>query len=190
MLNGSPVEEADIATEAGGRPFLPGRKVDFGITHSGCLTAVSFAGGVNLRTSCDVEHIRPRTGAAEIAENFFSPNETKYLFDAGKFNETKFYEIWTLKECFIKLMGLSVFDMAGVPSFISQSLEFEFTAAAPLPLSFRLYELSGKVGLTDNKEHYMLATVIEDSCKQCLRQSPEIVWFSKPSFVCKLIACL
>jgi phosphopantetheinyl transferase len=173
LLYEAPIGEEKIATETGGRPFFPEEEVDFNITHHGAVTAVSFVKGANLRTGCDIEYVRPRAGAAEIAQEYFSNAEKKYLFDTGKFDETKFYEIWTLKECFLKLRGLSVFDIANVPSFIScdasQAGKFAFETSVSLPLSFRLYELTNGKG-----ESYIFATVIEGS-----QQLPEIKWFSQ-----------
>ena len=178
LLEGRLFEEDEMVREAQGRPFFPGNEGDFNIAHSGVLTAVSHVKGGNLRTGCDVERVRPRTGAGKIAEEFFSAPEKDYVFQDG-FNEARFYEIWTLKECYIKLRGLSVFDMPACPSFIGGvKNEFAFDAAVSSPLSFCLYELSG--GL----EHYMLAAALEGA----EQQPPEIRWFSHVSLACKKIA--
>jgi hypothetical protein len=179
LLEGRLLEKNEIASEAQGRPFFPGRKaVDFNIAHSGVLTAVSHVKGGNLRTGCDVERVRPRAGAGKIAEEFFSAPEKNYIFPQGGFNEARFYQIWTLKECFLKLRGLSVFDMTACPSFISDNGAFAFGAAAPSPLSFCLYELSG------GTERYILAAALEGM----EQQPPEIRWFSHLSLACKKTA--
>ena len=178
LLEGRPVKENDIARTARGRPFLPGREIDFNISHSAALTAVSLVRGGNLRAGCDVERIRNRSGAPGIAENFFSASENHYLFDRG-FDEARFYEIWTLKECFLKLRGLSVFDMAAAPSFISGEGQFAFGAAVSSALYFRLYELSSGAG-----ERYILAAAVEGA----RQPSPEIRWFSQSTLDCKIIA--
>ena len=176
-------EESDIAKEALGRPFFPNRAVDFNIAHSGALLAISFARGKNLRVGCDVERMRSRAGAAEIAKRFFCPPETNYIFPQGAFNEARFYEIWTLKECFLKLRGLSVFDMANSPSFISDedpcTAQFAFGAIASSAATFRLYELLDGTG-----ERYMLASAIEGA----VETQPEIRWFSQVPFDCRMIA--
>jgi hypothetical protein len=178
LLEGRLLAKDDIAREAQGRPFFPGREaVDFNIAHSGVLTAISHVQGKNLRTGCDVERVQPRSGAGKIAEEFFSAGEKNYVFQAG-FDEAKFYEIWTLKECFLKLRGLSVFDMAVCPSFIGEKNEFAFDAAVPIPLSFYLYELSGGM------MRYMLAAALEGK----EQQPPEIRWFSHLSLDCKKTA--
>jgi hypothetical protein len=186
LCEGRFIAEDDIAREGQGRPFFPdrdikGRGTDFSISHSGVLTAVTLVVGKNLRTGCDVELVRPRLRAREIAEEFFSASERAYIESGGSFDGTRFYQIWTLKECFLKLRGLSVLDMAGVPSFVSgeDPCRFSFDAAVSSPVSFNLYELSDSAdGL------YMLASAVEGTeIKQ-----PEIRWFSQGSLVCKSIA--
>ena len=174
-----PIEKIDIRTEAGGRPFINEKDIDFNISNSGHLTAITFVNGAKLRTGCDIERIYPRPGAAEIANDFFSGSEIKYLYTSGKFNEKKFYEIWTLKECFIKLRGFSVFDMANVPSFIIDD-EFVFDITVSLPLCFGLFEL---INNAKTSEHYIAATVIEG-----IQQQPIIKWFSQYPLDCKIRA--
>ena len=184
LCEGRPITDDNIAREASGRPFFPGSDTDFNISHSGSLTAVSLVRGKNLRTGCDVELVRPRARAKEIAEKFFSAQEKEYIGSGEHFDETRFYQIWTLKECYLKLRGLSVFDIPGTPSFVS-GLEaaahgsFEFSGAVSSPLSFSLYELTGGAG-----ERYTLASVIEGTV-EC---QPEIRWCSQDFLDCKSIA--
>ena len=180
LLEGQPINENDITREPQGRPFFPGRDIDFNIAHSGLLVAVAHIRGKNLRTACDIEYVRPRAGMSEVTERFFSAHETKYLYPRGKFNQVRFFQIWTLKECFLKLRGLSVFDMTAAPSFINgKEQRFTYNTPSPSPLSFRLYELSDNSG-----ERYLLATAIEGA----VQTQPEIQWFSQSAFGCKMIA--
>jgi len=179
QFEGRTLEDSDIARETQGRPFFPGRAVDFNIAHSGSLAAVSYVRGGNLRTGCDVERVRPRTRAREIAEDFFSAPEQNYVAPQGNFEEARFYTIWTLKECFLKLRGLSVFDMTACPSFLDNEKKFAFGGVASSPLSFYLYELSGSPA-----ERYILATAIEGA----EQQPPEIRWFSQSFLTCRMIA--
>ena len=118
--------DEDISIYENGRLFFPDRSADFSISHSGNAAAVSFVKGEmekgksGLRTGCDIQLIKPRRGMKDIAEEFFRQDEKEYIFSRdGSFSETdRFFQIWTLKESYIKLRGLSVFDMAKVPSFI------------------------------------------------------------------------
>jgi len=178
-FEGRPIEERDVAREAQGRPFFPGKAADFNIAHSGDLLAVSYTRGENLRTGCDLEQIRPRARAREIAEDYFSSPEKDYISPQGRFGEARFYAIWTLKECFLKLRGGAVFDMAACPSFLDDEEKFTFGASVSSPLSFCLYELSGSAA-----ERYILAVAIEGT----EQTHAEIQWFSQGSLDCKKIA--
>ena len=189
LLEGRPVEERDFGREAQGRPFLPDSGLDFSISHSGAMAAVSLVRGGKFRTGCDIERIRMRQGTAEVAENFFSAPERNYIFNEKNIDETRFFGIWTLKECYLKLRGHSVFDIASVPSFISDEgsgkEQFAFGAAVPSALSFRLYELSdGTQAASGCGERYMLAVVIEGE----KAPHPVIRWFSQTSLDCRMIA--
>jgi phosphopantetheinyl transferase len=178
LCEGRSIAQDDITRDGAGRPYFAGRDTDFSISHSGSLAAVSMVEGKNLRTGCDVELVRPRSMAKEIAEEFFSASERDYIESLGRFDETRFYQIWTLKECFLKLRGLSVFDMTNAPSFISGEGQFAFGAAVTSPIQFSLYELTGGEG-----ECYVLSTALEGM----KIEQPEIRWFSKDSLVlCKI----
>jgi phosphopantetheinyl transferase len=138
------------------------------------LTAVSLVRGKNLRTGCDIEQIRPRAKAAEIADKFFSSSEKNYLFSGGTFDQTRFHQIWTLKECFLKLRGFSVLDMQKAPSFIDDEGHFAFDEAVSSPISFYVYELKD-LALALIDETYLLAVAIEGT-KQ---HRPDLRWFSQ-----------
>jgi len=192
QLEGRPLAENDIARDAAGRPFFPNRDTDFSISHSGNLAAVSLVVGKNLRTGCDVELVRPRAGARAIAEEFFSAPERDYIEVGGDFDITRFYQIWTLKECFLKLRGLSVFDMPSAPSFIMNKNQPQSTTGfwyenqpslretpCNSVVNILLYELTGGAG-----ERYILATAIEGT----EMEPPEIRWFSQETLDCSSIA--
>jgi len=188
LCEGRPVTDDNIAREKSGRPFFLNRQAqclntDFSISHSGALAAVSLVSGKSARTGCDVELVRPRAGAGKIAAAYFSGPERDYIEAAGGFDPARFYQIWTLKECFIKLRGLSVFDMANVPSFVSGedpcSWRFEFASSGVSSILFNLYELSGSAG-----ERYMLAAAIEGT----ETEQPQIRWFSGGALDCSSIA--
>jgi len=176
LLEGRPLKENDIARDKSGRPFFPGNFGDFSISPSGTMAAVSMVKGETLHTGCDIQIVRPSLSIREIAGKVFAVPEQRYIFSGSgrQSEENRFFEIWTLKECYLKLRGLSVFDMASVPSFIqgdgSGNWHFAFDEAVSSPLSFYLYELAGNKG-----EHYFLSAVIEG----IIQSQPEIRWFSQ-----------
>ena len=181
QCEGRTITEDDIAREASGRPFFQGGDTDFSISHSGNLAAVSLVRGNGLRTGCDVELVRPRAGAKKITEEFFTAPERDYIESGGGFDLTRFYQIWTLKECFLKLMGLSVFDIKGAPSFIPgvKPALYSFGAAGFSSVLFNLYGNTGSAG-----EHYILAAAVAGT----EAEQPEIRWFSQDSLDCKSMA--
>ncbi|MCL2294641.1 MAG: 4'-phosphopantetheinyl transferase superfamily protein [Spirochaetes bacterium] len=144
-----------------------------------CKHDATLASFGNIRTGCDIQLIQPRANARKIAKEFFCPAEVDYIFSNNEalYDEMRFFQIWTLKECFIKLRGLSVFDMPKVPSFIcsKDSRHFAFETSVSSPLSFFLYELSGSDG------RYMLAVAAEGV--EVLQ--PEIRWFSQSFLPCR-----
>jgi phosphopantetheinyl transferase len=173
--------------EENGRPYFPDRQADFNISHSGTVTAVSLVDGGNFRTGCDVQLVRKRVNTMKIAEEFFSASEREYI----SHSETGFFQIWVLKECFLKLRGLSVFDMAQAPSFIrredsrrenlrrddSDRLQFSLCMNTFSPLVFYLYELAGA------GQQYFLSAAIEGGHFQ-----PAIQWFSQDFLSCRNVA--
>jgi len=158
-----------IAAEENGRPFFINNSMDFSISHSDAVVAVSFVQGkniheTNVRTGCDIQLVQPRKNLKSIAEENFCAAEIDYIFsqDEAQLVSKRFFQIWTLKECYIKLRGLSVFDMPKVPSFISCDAPgkyfFAFNAGCSFSISFNLHEL------VFAGERYMLATAIEGGC--------------------------
>jgi len=184
-MTGRFLSDSDIMLEEKGRPYFPGGKEDFNVSHSGALTAVSLVSGEKLRVGCDVELVKPRAGITRIAEEFFTIPEKDYVIASEK-NQTAFFEVWTLKECFLKLRGLTVFDMKHTPSFVREkdgnfhfALSAATNAATDTPLTFYLYELKGASG-----EWYILATAIEGIGQL----PPEIRWFSQSTLHARSIA--
>jgi phosphopantetheinyl transferase len=199
LMTGRPLSGNDIKLEEKGRPYFPDGKEDFNISHSGALTAVSLVPGgklrtrrARLRTGCDVELVKPRAGAIRIAEEQFSAQERDYVISSSQKQNghAAFFEVWTLKECYLKLKGLTVFDMKKTPSFVSEkdggfhfALSTAANAGTDTPLAFYLYELKGASG-----EWYILAAAIEGFIEGTRQLRPEIRWFSQPALHARSIA--
>jgi phosphopantetheinyl transferase len=167
-----PVREEEIALEKGGRPYFTDGRGDFSISHSGSAAAISWAPcgglprktGVPIRTGCDIQYMKPLKFFRAIAEAYFSPAEGEYIFAQVSDQLIRFYEIWVLKECYLKLRGLSIFDLPRLPSFIAGK-DFSFTEteqyhSGDLPLSFYLYQMGA----------YMLAVAAESDDVPVIRR--------------------
>ena len=97
-----PLENIRFKTNANGKPYLLGRnKIHFNISHSGKWAVCAFG---EKPAGIDIEEIS--TVNLEIARRFFSAEECFDLF-SKKADERLlfFYELWTLKESFIKAAG-------------------------------------------------------------------------------------
>jgi 4'-phosphopantetheinyl transferase len=91
-----------------GKPYIKGfQDFHFNISHSGDYVVCAVS---NHPIGIDIERIK-HIECEEIAENYFSACELEYVL-YGKRNDclNRFYEIWTLKESYIKCrgMGLSI----------------------------------------------------------------------------------
>jgi hypothetical protein len=197
LLDRDHTGNAVIRTETLGRPYFADCHADFNISHSRFLAAVSFRrdrnprSGLPYRTGCDVEYLNPRqtTHNERIIRRFFDPEEQSYINASatGLEYQRRFFRIWTLKECFIKLKGLSVVAMPEAPVF---SLAPDFPLAAMdtkarsasyrlnrnsrnnPSLVFYLFELG-----TEQTDQYILATAWETNPEEN-PQAPELRWFS------------
>ncbi|MGX5439993.1 4'-phosphopantetheinyl transferase family protein [Bacillus thuringiensis] len=86
-----------------GKPYLKGYpKYYFNISHSGDFVVCAID---NNPVGIDIEKIK-QIEYEEIAKGFFCDSEYAYI-KQGDFNHQlrKFYEVWTLKESFIKCCG-------------------------------------------------------------------------------------
>lgn len=105
-LTGLRKEEFSFTRNPYGKPCLaPYPEVQFNVSHSGDWVAL-IAGGKD-ELGVDVEKIVPID--MQIAERFFSPEENKYL--AAKPADQQlhtFYRLWTLKESYIKAVGMGL----------------------------------------------------------------------------------
>jgi hypothetical protein len=170
-----------IQREAGGRPYFEDGHANFSISHSRRAVAVCYStlqppgAGPILRAGCDIQYVdsKKRHG---IARRFFHPPEQGYIASALEESERilRFYRIWVLKECFLKLRGLSVFCMREAPAFM---FDGPATTAAP---RFYLYELgdavSGQYLLAAGLENPGAAPAQPDTAAQS--GAPELRWFS------------
>jgi phosphopantetheinyl transferase len=189
-----PYADSDaIETEALGRPYFIDRHADFNISHSRRIVAASFCRDrkslTNLpyRTGCDVEYLNPRltSRSEKIVRRFFAPSEQDYLNAASTDLEyqRRFYRVWTLKECFLKLKGLSVLAMPEAPVFSVTTQTGEFGSSSyhhhqdNLALIFYIYEIG-----SEQTNRYILSVVREtDPLKRT--RPPKLRWFSSETLL-------
>ncbi|MDW7614149.1 4'-phosphopantetheinyl transferase superfamily protein [Peribacillus simplex] len=97
MTNG----ECQFNINAFGKPFLKNfPKFEFNLSHSEewVVCAIDTA-----PVGIDVEAIKPID--LQVANHFFTEKECHYISSSPELQESRFYEVWTLKESYIKAVG-------------------------------------------------------------------------------------
>ena len=111
-----------ISRNADGRPCIINRTdVDFSISHSEGAVLCSLCLGDNVRTGCDVQHVRYYSPdkMAQLAEIFMSRQDHAEYLETQ--DEKLFYTIWTRRESYIKFAGRDVFQDLRDIDFRSES---------------------------------------------------------------------
>lgn len=81
--------------------------IRFNLSHTAGLVALALTR--NREIGIDVENIRERCAALEIADRFFAPAEVTALEDLPlDARNRRFFDYWTLKEAYIKARGMGL----------------------------------------------------------------------------------
>ena len=108
MAFGISSDEIRVEKNKYGKPHVVGKRgVHFNISHSGDYVVCAVAGspvGIDVQ-----EH---KSGGLDIAERFFSQEEKEALKRASDSEDEKrklFYDMWSLKEAYIKCIGTGLY---------------------------------------------------------------------------------
>ena len=121
---GLPAARLPIAVDGEGRPglALEGADYDFNLSHSGACVVLAVCEGA--RVGIDLERVRPRGGAAALADRYFSATERDRLAGLARLDGLRpdsdhhsrylreWYWIWTHREAHTKAIGSGVRDIA------------------------------------------------------------------------------
>ncbi|BFM05490.1 4'-phosphopantetheinyl transferase family protein [Halioxenophilus aromaticivorans] len=88
-----------------GRPELAGSSINFNVSHTEGLVAVTLAEAPLL--GIDVESAQRSGSTLEIADRFFHPKETAAITAPNQEAQQRenFFRFWTLKEAYVKALG-------------------------------------------------------------------------------------
>jgi len=91
-----------------GKPILGhpiGNNLKFNISHSGNVICLAF--NLEFEIGIDVEKTISDINYKELAENYFTSREVKYVYSADNIDAQikNFYFIWTRKEAYLKSLG-------------------------------------------------------------------------------------
>lgn len=136
-----PPREIRFQYSTRGKPALAQRQpkatLNFNVSHSHGLALLAFA--YDRAIGVDLEYIRPDIIREEIAERFFSLQETELLRSLPEsLQPTAFFNCWTRKEAFIKATGeglfrpLDQFSMSLLPGEPARLLHVQGEPQEPL----------------------------------------------------------
>jgi len=84
-----------------GKPYIPNLPIHFSISHAGDWVVCAFS---TRNIGIDIEQIKDIQ--LDIAERFFSREEYNFLMEKEESErQESFYDLWTLKESYIKWIG-------------------------------------------------------------------------------------
>lgn len=103
-----------IAHRASGQPCLPESELAISLAHSGPWVACAL--GRVAALGVDLEVIRPRPRLLAFARRFYSAAEVTWLESlAGADQLAAFYDIWTLREAWLKARGSGLKEYRRAP---------------------------------------------------------------------------
>lgn len=104
-LSGVAADAIRIDSHSDGMPYVavPGDlNINVSISHSG---DIAVAAASDMPVGIDVEAMVPDVKMDEIMKMLFAPSEISYVNKDAEQKTTRFYEVWTKKEAFLKLAG-------------------------------------------------------------------------------------
>ncbi|MGF1757272.1 4'-phosphopantetheinyl transferase superfamily protein [Photobacterium sagamiensis] len=142
--------------------------LEFNLSHSGdyLLLGVMRAGSENVELGVDIEHARTSTDIYPILNHYFSPQEVTALLNLPENRQRqRFFDLWALKESYIKATGQGLakslksfgFDLSEareetLPMRLATGLDSPFyseSVASELELELELYRGIG-LSFADN----------------------------------------
>jgi phosphopantetheinyl transferase len=176
-----------LSHEPGGRPYFQDRHADFSISHSRNMAVAAWLSNPDpartpCRLGCDIQYVDPRKPRTGISRRFLHECERAYIEEAGSEAIRNFYRIWVLKEAWLKLHGLGVFEIVKAPAFsigaVDKAGQDGNGQNGNEQLDFFLYELAQPGGL-DSVCGEMYALAICRQRNHFSGTAPEFRWFSE-----------
>ena len=94
-----------LKSDANGKPYASDLAWHFNLTHSAHLIACAVA---NSPVGIDVEHRQRHIEHLSIAQHYFSAAEYAWLCSKRQHDSSRFLALWTLKEAYLKALGIGI----------------------------------------------------------------------------------
>lgn len=92
-------------TDGNGKPYVENVNVHFSIAHSYNLVLCAVS---DTPVGIDAEKIRQVN--TDIAKKYFAQKEREYVLENKNKDTIRFFEIWTKKEAYVKMLGTGISD--------------------------------------------------------------------------------
>lgn len=96
-------EDVRFRVDKSGKPYIEGIDVNFSISHSGTIALCAIA---DAPVGVDIEKIRDVD--LSVAKKHFAPDEQDYVFEKLGLSKQRFFEVWTRKEAYVKMIGKGI----------------------------------------------------------------------------------
>lgn len=108
-----PVDQVRLARTASGKPWLPEHSwLRFNLTHSGHSAAIALCR--DFEVGVDLEQVSGKVAAKKaIARRFFHPDEQRWLALDEADYLTRFTQLWSIKEAWLKARGTGLTQALG-----------------------------------------------------------------------------
>lgn len=101
-------EAWSFTLNAHGRPDVAGHRLRFNLSHTDGMAICAVA--LDVEVGADVEDTQRRGETVELADRFFAPAEAAALRALPvERQRERFFELWTLKEAYIKARGMGLY---------------------------------------------------------------------------------
>lgn len=139
LLKNTNLNELFIKNNLYGKPYIENAEnTFFNISHSNDLVAIIIG---EKEVGIDIEYVKKID--IESFKNILNADEVK-LIESSKNRFMKFYEIWTVKECFSKEegIGLSILDRNFTINYENNTIEYENKILNFKTYNFNNYKMS------------------------------------------------
>lgn len=98
------IEDLSIQTDDNGKLFIENSNLNINLSHSGTKAICAIS---NKVIGCDIERVEDKNNdLIKIAQRYFSEDEKRIITEQN--SNDFFFSLWTLKESFIKAIGLGL----------------------------------------------------------------------------------
>ncbi len=113
-----PKDDIRFRVDKNGKPYTESAPVHFSISHSKNIAVCAIS---DHPVGIDIECVRDVN--INIAKRQFAADELRYVFEKWDLSKQRFFEIWTRKEAYVKLIGKGISHFPNFSVMNNNSIE-------------------------------------------------------------------